>query len=327
MKTSNLFYILTTGALNAKEADRSLTRNEVKSVQIHQGSVSQEVPFFNTWGELGVSSFAFHPDKEHFVYGTIGSDFFEVDLNSKKVIYFELENLIDVHEITLIDRDIWLSNTGRDEVVCFNLDEKVVSKRFFLNQFRSDLKRNQDKGSLKQDKFHCNQIFKGGDGDLYCLVHHTTGIQLMKKVASKLLKTQGNGGVINLTSNKVHALNLKAPHSVRIVNDEYWVFSSGHSTINIYDFSWNKKKVMETSGWGRGAAVSKDNQFFFAGISETRKRYTNIFGKTTPNKIEIFDTKTYKSIDEVILKDIEQVNNVYLIDKIRYDLLQQLNKI
>lgn len=91
---------------------------------------------------------------------------------------------------------------------------------------------------------------------------------------------------------------------------------SGHFKINIYDPNWSLKDVLNTRGYGRGAASLESNGVFYAGISEIRKRYLKIMPSNHPNMVQLIDITSKKTISEIILETgVEQVNNVYIVNR------------
>ncbi len=160
------------------------------------------------------------------------------------------------------------------------------------------------------------------------MVHHTSGRQLIKRIAQKFIKSQGNGGVVNITKRKRHPLNFKAPHGVRKVNDQYWVFDSGHFELKIFDKNWNFLRSLNTKGFGRGADIDTYLNVYYGGVSETRKRYLGLFpgGEAVPNMVQFISIPDYKIFHTVKIPDIEQINNVYCLQKDVADLLLKLKK-
>jgi len=316
--------ILVLGSLNAKEEDRCHNRAEIRPVQVFIDGEVVPIAFFDDWGELGVSSVAQMGGDALFL--TTGSELVKINLRERgDLTRFNIQNLKDVHELTIINGSVWLANTGADEVLEFDIKDERVVERIQLAPFRlsSGAKRRsygENQADVREvDRFHCNQVFKGLDGDLYVLVHHTSGRQLMTRIANKLVKRQGDGGVIDLGKGRGVPLGLRGPHSVRVVVDDYWVFDSGGGKINVYDRDWNAKKSiqMKGGGWGRGADVSRKSGLFYAGISETRKRYREDGEESSVgNMVEVFDPEECVSLGEIpIPHGIEQINNVYVISR------------
>ena len=101
-------------------------------------------------------------------------------------------------------------------------------------EIRDEIETIEKENITSVDKFHCNQIFQGYDDQIYALVHHANGKQLLQKVAKKILKLQGDGGIINLTTGQSFNLKLSAPHNVRKISEDYWIFSSGDSKIKLF---------------------------------------------------------------------------------------------
>ncbi len=324
--------ILVLGSLNAKIEDRYHSRSEINPVQIFNDGKITKPSFFDNWGEVGVSSIVYQLHEGIALYLTTGPDLIELRLDENIITTpLEVDNLKDVHEITLIDNLLWLANTGYDEVVALDIKSRKVLHRIQLERFKLKTTlidkpvSNDETESQEIDRFHCNQVFKGIDGKLYALVHHTTGKQLLTRIAKRLIKKQGDGGVIDLKTGKGIQLWLKAPHTVRIVNGEYWIFDSGNEAINVYSSDWRLKNKISTNGWGRGADLSKDGSLFYAGISEKRARYRESNDLPNGNMVQVFKTKDGACIGQINVSDgIEQINNIYVIPQYLADTLMRL---
>lgn len=318
--------ILVIGSLNANPADRAISRDNIRSMQlIDENETIHEVNFFKSWGELGMSSLCWHERDPYTLYIASSSEVFKFSLKEQSFVKLEIPNLTDIHEITMIGNKIWISNTKHDEIVSYDIDENRIGERINLTDFKSNT---PEEGESEDDvevvdKFHCNLIFEGYEGDLYILVHHTSGRQLMKRIAQKFIKSQGNGGVVNISNRKRHPLNFKAPHSVRKINNQYWVFDSGHFELKMFDKHWNYLRTMDTKGFGRGGDLDKDRNIYYGGVSETRKRYLGLFpgGEAVPNMVQVFTVNEYKQIGSIKIPNIEQINNVYCLQKDVADLL------
>ncbi|HCK21006.1 MAG TPA: hypothetical protein DHW15_02240 [Bacteroidetes bacterium] len=311
--------IMVIGSLNANPADREISRDNIRSVQLFGADKKAiEVPFFNSWGELGMSSMAVHPDDAMQLYFATSSEVFLFDLNKGTHENLQIPNLTDIHEISIIGEELWISNTKHDEIVSYNIRKKAVERRVDLSDFASSSAEDIENGEGVEvvDKFHCNLVFQGYDQHVYILVHHTSGRQLIKRIAQKFIKSQGNGGVVNIDTQRRYPLNFKAPHSVRCINDEYWVFDSGHFELKVFNKDWQWKKTIDTKGFGRGGEYSAATNRYYAGVSATRKRYLGLFpgGDAIPNMVQVVDAGAYKVIDTVAVPNVEQINNVYCLD-------------
>jgi hypothetical protein len=321
--------IMVIGSLNANPADREISRENVRTVQLF-GEDKKPVPvsFFNSWGELGMSSMAVDPDDRKVLYFASSSQVYRFNLNDGTHTDLGIPNLTDIHEISIIGHDLWISNTKHDEIVSYNIRENKVSQRIDLSDFASSTPEEGESSDDVEvvDKFHCNLVFEGYDGDVYILVHHTSGRQLIKRIAQKFIKSQGNGGVVNINTKKRFPLNFKAPHSVRCINDEYWVFDSGHFELKVFTKEWKLKKSINTRGFGRGGEYSPATGRYYAGVSATRKRYLGLFpgGESVPNMVQVVDTEGYRIVDTIEVPNVEQINNVYCMDTDIASLLLQL---
>ena len=315
--------LLILGSLNAKPADRKLKRSEIIPCQLLKKGDLVPVSFFNDWGDLGISSLTYNLQDPIVLYLSTGNDLYRIDLQKKTIEEISITGLRDIHEISSIENNIWISNTGHDELIVFDIHKKQVSKRINLNVYRSKIKINEEGDETftdehkQTDKFHCNQVFPGHDGDIYGLVHHVTGKQFIRRVAHKLIKSQGNGGVINITKGYPVPLKLSGPHSLRKIGSYYWVCDSGNAQTNVYDNKWNLMSVVKNKGWGRGADFSEQRGVLFLGISATRKRYLEMLkgvAQSNMNMIEIVSIDNKNTIDSIpIPSGIEQINNIYIV--------------
>lgn len=303
--------LVVTGSLSAKSQDRSLDRDAIRSVQVVGPDGSGPVPWFDDQGALGVSSFVFVPDTDRVLFST-GDDLVDLRLSTGERVARPVTDLVDVHEMTMIDGTVWLANTGRDELVAVSLVDGVETERIPLASFRTAAGAS-DQESV--DRFHVNQAFGDRAGALHCLVHHVAGRQFLRRVAARVVKSQGDGGVLDVRAGVRRDLRLSAPHSVRLVGDRYWVFDSGKATIGVFDGDWEPEGTIDTSGWGRGAAVSDDGALVYAGMSPIRRRYLPFMSgqPLTVPAIEAFDAEAQRSLGVLELAHVEQVNNVYLV--------------
>lgn len=317
------------GALCAHPADQTHARSEIHPVQLIADGSIKPIRFFDNWGKFGVSAMAIPSQRPTEAYLTTGDDLHKLDLTTQEVTTFDIPDLVDVHEITILGDLLWLSNTARNEAISFNINTHQVDERINLLALGSPVNDHEVKSNDGKviERFHCNQIFRGAEGDTYVLVHHVSGQQFVRRSAMKVLKSQGNGGVINLTTGQRHSLNLRAPHCVRLVNDVYWVFDSGFSEIKIFDQDWQLLQGISTEGWGRGADFSLNHNRFYAGISPIRKRYLGIVkrGRVGNSAMQVFDIKQRQELGTITLDHIEQVNNIYILNEQQTTLFEQLS--
>jgi Domain of unknown function (DUF4915) len=215
-------------------------------------------------------------------------------------------------------------------VVAFDVVQERVSERVDLSAYGSvpkivsraahdadDLELAGDV-RVKEEKFHCNQIFEGFGGDRHVLVHFVLGnSQLIRRAARRLIMRQGNGGVINLDSGQVASLGLKGPHTVRKVRGDYWICDSGRSRIAVYDSSWALRETILSKGWVRGADVSHSLGLFYTGISRFRRRYLtlNPTVQQVPNMVQAISIENKEPVGEMVLSGVERVTNTYVIPR------------
>ena len=307
--------LVVVGALATKPADRSLERHQVNPVQVFTVDGVEPVRALDC-GEFGMSSLVIRPDAG-VVYGSSGNDFFRLDLDDGKVTDFAIADLVDSHEITEIDGTLWIANTGRDEAVAFDLATEAVVGRVPVRPAGRSEPAAAGAGETV-DKFHANQVTRGLDGKLYVLVHHVDGKQIVKYVAQRLVKMQGNGGVIELETGRAVALSLSGPHSIEAVGpDEQWVCDSRAGVLRVYDRQWLEQAQIACAGWGRGVSVSQSSRRVYVGISSIRKRYLQVIPSSqhSQNMVQVFDPAARALIGETRVADLETINNVYVVSR------------
>jgi hypothetical protein len=261
------------GAPNANINDRFLSRDEVITVQYLNSEMEfKSIPYFSSIGKFGISSICWEEGNPLVIFYTTGVELYRLELRTGECKMLPISYLRDVHEIVVYDDIVWLSNTYYDELVGFSLSENKEVRRIKLNGCQNNIEEiiNRQEIILEENhksKFHTNQVFKAYDDELYALVHHVDGKQLIRRVAQKLLKNQGNGGVLNLANGKTQRLKLKAPHTVRLIKGNYWIFDSGHAQLNVYNKDWELIKEISMAGWGRGGLFYINENLFFAGFS------------------------------------------------------------
>ena len=80
---------------------------------------------------------AVHPDDAMQLYFATSSEVFLFDLNKGTHENLQIPNLTDIHEISIIGEELWISNTKHDEIVSYNIRKKAVERRVDLSDFAS----------------------------------------------------------------------------------------------------------------------------------------------------------------------------------------------
>lgn len=79
--------ILVIGSLNANPADRAISRDNIRSMQvIDENQQILPLNYFNSWGELGMSSLCWHETDPYTIYLASSNELFKFYLkeNSTK---------------------------------------------------------------------------------------------------------------------------------------------------------------------------------------------------------------------------------------------------
>lgn len=322
--------ILILGSINANTDDRKLKRTDICSIQFIDDNLQvHHTNLLSSWGEFGISSLVFVPGSSRNFFITTGRSIFHINTDTQSFEQLRIERLRGIHEMNIIDQKLWISNTFYDEVLEYDYINKKMLHRHQLvpmQKIEPTEARLERDGFERINKFHCNQIFESFDKEIAFLVHHTNGEQLVRVLAQKLIKSQGNGGIIYLSSNEIIKLKLKAPHSVRLIKGQYWVFNSGHGELAIFNKDWSPSETIKLNGWGRGADYVSDTNTLFAGLSAPRSRYFKFLDDTEKkNRILAIDVGKKRIKKEWALSKIEQINNLYLIDLELLELLEQMS--
>lgn len=323
--------LLVLGSLHAFPQDRRLERSRVRPVQIIMDGEVHRASCFDSWGEWGVISMAPHPQASGILYLATETELFKVDLARQHVVDYGIPDLRDLHELTMVKDTLWLANTGLDQIVAFDIAREHVTKRVNLSAYGSSPKisshlvededdQRQLAGDVKEEaeRFHCNQVFEGFEGDRYVLVHYTLGnSQLLRRAARRLMGRQGNGGVVNVSTGESVHLGLKGPHTLRKVRGDYWVCDSGRSRISVFGPDWTQRGTISSRGWVRGAAASEALGLFYLGVSQFRRRYLalNPTVPQVPNMVQAISMQTGETLGELTLWGVERVTNVYVIPR------------
>lgn len=264
-----------------------------------------------------MSSIAWHFDFDNYLFVSINDEVRLLNVKTGQFNKLELGKIGGLHDINFLENDLWITNTEYDEVIKFDPTTNQVAQRISLEEFRTVLGNVDDEIEQTKDRFHCNQIFRDYNGDLCVLIHHITGWQFYRIVMEALIRRQGDGGIINLDKKEVIRLKLQSPHSVRKINDEYWVQDSTDQTTKIYDQNWELSGSIPTGGFGRGVDFSEKEGIAYIGISATRKRYLQVIptGGKHDNRIILVDIKTRKELDLISIPNIEQLDNLYILNE------------
>lgn len=322
--------LLILGSRNSNPADQKLKRNEIRPVQILQKNGSlNAINFFNHWGDVGVSSMAWQSSLQDEIFVSVNNEIRRLNFKTGEFNTLDISNINDLHDINIIDDSLWISNTEKDEIIEYDVKNNRVIHRISLDRYRDDSNELPSDAKKAKDRFHCNQIFKNYDDDLCVLIHHVSGWQYYRILIEKLVKNQGDGGVINLDKEKVIPLKLQSPHSLRMINENYWVQDSGDFTTKIYNKEWQFISAIKNGGFGRGVDFSESDGTVYIGLSATRKRYLKIipFGEYHLNRILMIDLSANSKSGEIPVYHIEQLDNVYILNEKELELFRKLDKL
>ena len=307
--------LLILGSQNSKVEDQELTRDQIRPVQILRATGEvEEISFFNSWGKVGVSSVAWQRSNPSELYVSDNDLIFRLNTRTGEYSSLDISDLGDIHDIHIYDGILTIANTEYDEIVCYDLDTDQITNRLSLASYREELDKTDYAEGQVKDRFHCNQAFKDYNGNLCALIHNITGWQYYRIVLEMLVRRQGDGGIINLDTGEIKHLKLQSPHTVRLINNEYWIQDSTDKSTKIYDKNWELTDSIDTSGFGRGMDFSEKQNVGYVGISATRKRYLRVIptNEKLSNRVMVVDLTSKKELGFHPIPNIEQMDNVYL---------------
>lgn len=308
--------------MNMKHADRTLDRSQIFPLQLisPEGNLIK-IDFFQDWGELGIGSITWNQKNLSSWYISTGEKVYHLDIITWKKEDLLLDSISGIHEISLFENLLFITNTHFDEIICYDIDNNKI-------KYSKSLVPAADKiAGGYNNIYHCNLVFKDYENRLCCLVHHASGRQFTKKIADKIIKLQGDGGILFLDGGLPLNLGLRAPHSVRLISNNYWIFDSGRHNLCIYDREWLLKKVLPICGWGRGAVMTQYQHLYYAGISATRKRYCSFWKKeNNENYVQEINVDPLELSRKWKINNVEQINDVNLISEEVAKLLIMKNK-
>ena len=322
--------LLVLGSQNNNPADQKLTREEIRPVQILcRDGRAEPVNFFNEWGKVGVSSIAWKKYDSNPLIVSINDELRKLDYKNGEFKKLDIPGIHDLHDIHFIEDSLWISNTEYDEAIEYDTKHETAIRRISLSKFRNQSEIDKIDAEEVKDRFHCNQVFRDYDGDLSVLIHHVSGWQYYRILLEKLVKNQGDGGVINLDKEKVIPLKLQSPHSLRMIDGDYWVQDSGDFSTKIYNRNWELIAEIENGGFGRGVDFSIKEKRVYIGLSATRKRYFKVIpsGGYHLNRILVVDPESKIKMDEIPVYHIEQLDNVYILDENEVEIFRNLDRL
>lgn len=304
------------GSINKNSIDNTLPRNKLNSFNLILDNKIIHLEKFKDIGKYGINAIA-TLNKNEFFYATYDSVFI-YNIKKKTSEKLNIPKLGDIHEIDIYNNHLWISNTDYNELVSINLNNNNI-KRINLEEI---IVRKFDQ------KFHVNQIFQNKNNQICCLVHHVDGNQTKRILSGKILKNQGNGGIINIETSKFYNLNLKSPHTVthHKLSKTYFIFDSGNFDLVQFDYDWKKISKLNINGFGRGACLSKNNpNILYACVSKARNRYLKFFDieKQNENMVLTIDLNNFKIINSLTVPNVEQLSNIYESD---FNYLELLNE-
>ena len=315
------------GSVNPNSNDRVGSAGGLCAVQVLTNDEFRHACAFDGLGKFGVSSAAFHPSS-NCVFVATETEVWRIDLPTRHAKRLALDGLKDVHEISLEGDVLAIANSGSDEVLLVDITRMpIYVNRIALERFREprrfeSVSSRQKAASQVRDRFHCNQAFVTGDGAYLALVHHVSGWQALRQVSKQLLKSQGDGGLVNVSTGDRMDLGLRAPHSARFVSGKWWILDSGRSLLNGYNSEWEVQRTVELSGWGRGAAVTEAGNFVFVGISPVRDRYLSVTPRGRQlSSVDAVDVQDGRVRISAAIPFVEQLNNLYVVDRAIADAL------
>ena len=258
--------VIVVGSQAFNEADRSLDRLQIRSLQILRAGATVSRGRFDRLGARGLRDFLPLHDGVH-ALTTTANDLVLHNLATNEQATWAVHDLADIHTLTAVGDSVLVASTATDEVVEIGLDgvvrgriplvslrhqkaQPIAHDRMFGGAVGATGRGDAGAAMNAQDHFHANEAFIGHDGHRYAVVHHTSGFRPILHATNRLVG-HGSGGVVDLTDLRAYDLELVAPHSARRIDGGYAVIDSGRQRLVLTDPAWRPTGTVDLPGWGR----------------------------------------------------------------------------
>lgn len=328
--------VIVVGSQAFNEADRSLDRLQIRSLQILRSGATVSRGRFDRLGARGLRDFLPLHDGVH-ALTTTANDLVLHNLATNEQATWAVHDLADIHTLTAVGDRVLVASTATDEVVEIGLDgivreriplvslrhqkaQPIAHDRMFGGAVGAAGRDDPGEAMHAQDHFHANEAFIGHDGHRYAVVHHTSGFRPILHATNRLVG-HGSGGVVDLTDMRAYDLQLVAPHSARRIEGGYAVIDSGRQRLVLTDTAWMPTGTVDLPGWGRGFAISPDATLWFVGISATRRRYLRPKQTSVPNAVAV--VRSGRTVATRTITGVEQIWSVHVVPVAFAELLLQ----
>ncbi len=329
--------VIVVGSQAFNEADRSLDRLQIRSLQILRSGATVSRGRFDRLGARGLRDFLPLHDGVH-ALTTTANDLVLHNLSTNAQATWAVHDLADIHTLTAVGESVLVASTATDEIVEIGLDGSVRD-RVSLAGLRHEKaqpiahdrvfggavgagggggREDQAETLHAQDHFHANEAFVGHDNHRYAVVHHASGFRPILHATNRLVG-HGSGGVVDLTDMRAYDLELVAPHSARRVAGGYAVIDSGRQRLVLTDHAWKATGTVDLPGWGRGFGISPDAATWFVGISATRRRYLRPKQTSVPNAVAV--VRSGRTVATRVITGVEQIWSVHVVSAAFAELL------
>lgn len=323
--------VVVVGSQAFNEADRSLDRCEIRSLQILRASATISGGRFDHLGARGLRDFLPLHDGVHALL-TTANDLVLHNLASREQATWAVHDLADIHTITAVGESVLVASTATDEIVEIGLDghvrgrmdlaplrhenaQPIAHDRALGGAVAGILTETRSSGGNEplhsQDHFHANEAFVGHDAHRYAVVHHTSGFRPILHATNRLVG-HGSGGVVDLDAMRAYELELVAPHSARRTATGYAIIDSGRQRLVLTDFGWTPTGEVALPGWGRGFGIDADGSRWFIGISATRRRYLRTLQTSYPNAVAVVRDRV--NVATRVITGVEQIWSVHVVN-------------
>jgi hypothetical protein len=325
--------VIVVGSQAFNEADRTMDRADVRSLQVLTAGASISGGRFDHIGVRGLRDFLPIHDGVH-ALATTANDLVLHNLVDDAQATWPVEGLADIHALTPVEEGVLVASTATDVVWEIGLDGNPrgsIDLAPLRHRQARPIAHDRALGGVfggapveATDHFHANEAFIGHDGHRYAVVHHVAGFRPMINATNRLVG-HGAGGVIDLDDMRAYDLELVGPHSARLTPDGYVILDSGRNRALFTDRNWVRRGELELAGWGRGFAQSADGSRWFIGISATRRRYLRAGQTATPNAVTVVADGRVVATRPV--DAVEQIWSVHLVtDSFARNLIGAMNR-
>jgi hypothetical protein len=214
-----------------------------------------------------------------------------------------VKDVHDAHQIFCNDNYIFITDTGKNRVVVFDVSINEVIKIINI-------------GKIRKDIHHVNAVLVHSD-HLYIGISDKVSEKIVGRAASSILRIHLNK-IFDNSNHEIDALhdghaeplkNTSNSHDLEVCDNQILCCSSHNGKVMNIETS---STLISEDGWIRGLAANE--HFLWVGNSFIASRKDR-HKRSIDGKLNKYDLKTFEKVDNYTLIQSGQINDVIIINK------------